>query len=399
MIHTINATRMAAAFAVMMGVAWPVHAQPIPTQGPAINPTFYKAAEGVKTVTVDCDDTKQSLAAALADKTPGQLNIVFSGTCKEYVAVPRDDVAIRGKDAAASIAGNIEINGYKRVLLENFTCRENSQSEYCIGALNGASVTFHNVKVFNSRVRGVLVMNATALIDGLSIDKTGSAAMLARGASIRMEGELTFANSSEGCLVIDSGTSVFSRIGTFTARDCGAGIIVQANSMLEAPFASFTVNHNSFVGLLVATHASFTYGGTIVAKNNTRAAILVDDNSSFSPLSNITSGAALTLENNGEAGIEITQGSLVELANVKANTGSSYGIRVDDSRLRIGRSTISGNSKADVRLQFGAHATFLEGATVGTLTCDGTELVRGNKTPCTPDAKPTTKTSTGPAKP
>jgi hypothetical protein len=398
MSHTINATGMMAAFAVVMGVASPVHAQPIPTQGPAINPAYYKAPEGAKTVTVDCDDTKQSLAAALADKTPGDLNIVFSGTCKEYVTVRRDDVAIRGKDAAASIAGNIEINGYQRVLLENFTCRENTQSEYCIGALHGASVTLHNVKVFNSRVRGVLLLNVTAVIDGLSIDKTGSTAMLTRGSSVRMEGELTFTNSPEGCLVINDGTNVFSRIGTFTARDCGAGIIVQANSMLEAPFASFTINHNSFVGLLIATHASFVYGGTIVAKNNTRAGILVDDNSTFSPLSNIASGAAVTLENNGEAGIEISQGSLVELANVKATTGASYGIRVDDSRLRVGRSTISGNSKADIRLQFGAHATFLEGATVGTLTCDGTELVRGNKTPCTPDAKSTTKTSNGPSK-
>ena len=83
---------------------------------------------------------------------------------------------------------------------------------------------------------------------------------------------------------------------------------------------------------------------------------------------------------------------------MKANTGSTYGIRIDDSRLRIGRSNVAGNSKADIRLQFGARATFLDGATVGTLTCDGTELVRGNKTPCTPDAKAATKTSNGPSK-
>jgi hypothetical protein len=397
MTQTLNATGVAA-FVVLMGVALPVNAQPIPTQGPAVNPSIYKVAADARTITVDCDDTKQSLAVALADKTPGDLNIVFSGTCKEYVAVARDGVAIRGKDATAVLAGNIEINAFKRVLLENFTCRENTQTEYCIGVLYGASVTLHNVKVFNSRVRGVLVLEATALIDGLMIDKTGSTSMLFRGSSVRMEGELSFSNSPEGCLVIDSGSSVFSKIGTFTARDCGAGIIVQTNSMLEAPFATFTLNHNSFVGLLIVTHGTLTFGGSIVAKNNTRAGIMVDDASSISPLSNIASGSSVTLENNGEAGVEVAQGSLAELSNVKSNTGSAYGIRVDDGRLRIGRSNISGNSRADIRLQFGAHATFLEGTVVGTLACDGTELLRGNKTPCTADPKPAIKPTNGPTR-
>lgn len=392
-----NATR-AAAVVLFVGAALPVYAQPIPTQGPAINPAIYKVAPDAKTVTVDCDDTKQSIAAALADKTPEDLNVVFSGTCKEYITLQRDGVAIRGKDAMATLAGNIEIHGRTRVLLENFTCRENTQTEYCIGVIYGANATLHNIKVLNSRVRGVLVLDAVALVDGLTIDKTGSTSMLVRGSDVRMEGEVSFSNSPEGCLVVDSASSVFSKVGTFTARDCGAGIIVQTNSALEAPFASFTLNHNSFAGLLVATHASFTFGGSIVARNNTRTGIWVDDQSSISPLSNIASGSSLTLENNGQAGVDVTHGSFAELTNVKSLTGSAYGIRVDDGRLKLGRANISGNKTADVRLQFGSRATLADGTVVGTLTCDGTELLRGSKTPCTVDPKPGTKPTNGPVK-
>jgi hypothetical protein len=98
--------------------------------------------------------------------------------------------------------------------------------------------------------------------------------------------------------------------------------------------------------------------------------------------------ATITLEDNGQAGVSVMRGSVVELANVVSNKGAIFGVYVDEGSVRIGRSKISDNKRADVRLQFGARATFLDGADVGVLSCDGTELVRGAKTACTPDPKP-----------
>jgi hypothetical protein len=371
---------LVAALVAFVGAALPSAAD----IGPAINPVIYKVPAGAKTINVDCD-AQQTLTGALADKSNADLNIVFSGTCKEYVYLQRDGVAIRGKDSSAAVAGGIEVTAARRVLLEDFTCRDNTQLEYCIGALLGASVTMHNIKVFNSSVRGVSIFNSAALIDGLTVDKTVSTSILIRGSHVRIEGEMNFTNTIEGCLVVDGTSSVFSKSGTFNARDCLAGVIVQSNSSFQAPYATFNLNHNTWTGLALITHGSFSYGGTMVIKNNIQAGIFVDEVSAFSPFSNLVGSSTLTLENNGLAGVYVTRESSVELANIASNTGSKYGVWVDDSTLRISHSQINGNKTADLRLQFGGRATLMEGAVIGTTSCDGSQGLRGPKAACTPE--------------
>ena len=56
---------------------------------------------------------------------------------------------------------------------------------------------------------------------------------------------------------------------------------------------------------------------------------------------------------------------------------------------RVEREPESGAPTADVRLEFGSKATFLAGAKVGSLSCDGSQLVRGPMA-CSPEteAKP-----------
>jgi len=389
MIRILTTAGVAALIVLVGGSQQEAAAQAVPLEGPAINPSVYKVPAGAKTIDVDCDG-KQTLTAALADKSTGDLNIVFSGTCREYVYLQRDGVAIRGKDSTATLAGAIEVTAAKRVLLEGFTCRDNTQLEYCVGALLGSSVTLHNIKVFNSSVRGVEVFNSAALIEGLTVDKTISTSVLVRGADVRIEGELAFSNTIEGCLVIDGASSVFSKSGVFTARDCAMGILVQNNSTFQAPFASFTLNHNTHAGLVLLSQGTFSFGGSVIAKNNSVAGIFVDEGSSFSAFTNLVGSSAITLEDNGQAGVSSLRGSTVELANVVVNKGAIFGVFVDEGSVRIGHSKIADNKKADVRLQFGARATFLDGVDVGVLSCDGSELLRGAKAPCPPDAKSTT---------
>lgn len=367
-----------AALAVLAGAALPLSAD----VGPAINPSIYKVPAGAKTINVDCD-AQQTLASALADKSGADLNIVFSGTCKEYVYISRDGVALRGKDATATIGGAIEMTAAKRILLENLTCRDNTQLEGCINALLGSSVTLHNIHIFNSSVRGLLVFNSAALIDGLTIDKTVSTSILIRGSHARIEGDLTMSNTIEGCLVVDSASNVFSKSATINARDCLAGILVQSNSSFEGPFGTLNLNHNTFAGLALITHGTFSYGGSVIAKNNVQAGLFVDEGSVYSPFSNLVDTSTLTLENNGYANVYATRGSIVELANVASNTGATFGVWADTATLRIGHTKISGNKTADIRLQFGSNATFLAGSNIGTLSCDGSQLIRGESKGCT----------------
>jgi hypothetical protein len=382
------------AFVFLIGAALPAAAD----VGPAINPDIYKVPAGAKTINVDCD-AQQTLAGAVADKSSGDLNIVFTGTCKEYVSIQRDGVAIRGKDANATVAGGIEVTASRRILLENFTCRDNTQLEYCIGALLGSSVTVHNVKVFNSSVRGLLYFNSVGLIDGLTVDKTVSTSILIRGSDVRIEGDINFSNTIEGCLVVDGASNVFSKSGNINARDCMAGVLVQSNSSFEGPFGTLNLNHNTFAGLALITHGSFSYGGSIIAKNNTQAGIFVDDQSAYSPFSNLISTSTITLANNGFAGVYASRRSTVELANLASNSGQTYGVWVDDSSVRISHSKIAENKTADLRLQFGSHATFLEGVTLGVTSCDGSQILRGPKAACSPETDKPTIAKPAPAKP
>ncbi len=377
-----RALKTGAVLIVALGAALPLSAD----EGPAINPVIYKVTPGAKTIAVDCD-AQQTLTNALADKSGADLNIVFSGTCKEYVYIQRDGVALRGKDASATVAGGIEVTAGRRILFEDFTCRDNAQLEYCIGALLGSSVTLHNIKIYNSSVRGLMVFNSAALVEGLAIDKTVSTSVLVRGSHVRLEGTLDFSNTIEGCLVIDGASSVFSKSAIINARDCLAGVIVQSNSNFQIPFGTLNLNHNTWAGLALISHGTFSFGGTLVAKNNTQAGIFVDDASSFAPFSNLIGSTKITLANNGVAGVYVTRGSTVELANIESNTGAVHGVLVDASILRIGRSKIGENKTSDVRLQFGSRASFLEGVEVGTVSCDGTQLLRGAKAACSDEAK------------
>jgi hypothetical protein len=393
----MNRPRKALCLAVLIAVA----GASLPAAadvGPAINPSIYAVPAGAKTINVDCDARGQTLNGALASAPAGDVNIVFTGTCKEVVYVHRDGVAFRGKDASATVAGGIQLNSAKRILFEGFTCRDNTNLEACLEANLGSSATLHNIKIFNSAARGLLVFHSAALIDGLTIDKTISTSILVRGSHVRLEGEVSLSNTAEGCLVIDSVSNVFSKSATISARDCLMGILIQTNSSFEGPFGELTLNHNTFAGLALITAGTFSYGGSVVAKNNASAGIFVDEGSCYSPFSNLSNTSSTTLENNGLANLYVTRGSMAELNNVLSNTGAPYGVWVDSGIVRIGHSKITGNKTADLRLQFGSRATFLDAVELGRLSCDGTQLLRGPKAACTVVEPEVKKPSAGPAK-
>jgi hypothetical protein len=155
----------------------------------------------------------------------------------------------------SATSDGFEVTAAKRVLFENFSCRDNTQLEYCIGALLGSSVTLHNIKIFNSSVRGVEIFNSAALIEGLTIDKTVSTSVLVRGSDVRLEGELTFSTRMPGRR---------HRASAERRHHCPHAWGV-CRQLVQAPLHLPSINTHAGL-VLVSQGASF--GGSIVAKNN-----------------------------------------------------------------------------------------------------------------------------------
>jgi hypothetical protein len=58
-------------------------------------------------------------------------------------------------------------------------------------------------------------------------------------------------------------------------------------------------------------------------------------------------------------------------------SGNQFGLRFDGATTQINNAVLTGNAVTDVRLQFGTRASFNASSSAGTVSCDGTVLVRG----------------------
>lgn len=333
------------------------------------------------TVNVNCDQG-QTIAHAL-DKVRANLIIKISGTCTEDVLIDRDDVTLTSDVIGTSVVGGIRIEGSSRVEISGFTVTDNVNLESGIEAVEGSSVLIHDMVVVNSILRGIRIRDSVAEIRDVEISNCGSVGILGRGSRISLEGAVTVFDNAESGLVFTDGSSVFSKQGVTTSSGGEFGIIVQSSSSFEGVFGSLTVNNNIFGGILVATQGSFVYAFDIVANNNGFVGIFVDESSSMSPFVNPVLESTLTVQNNAVAGVLVQRSSTFELGNVSTISGNVFGVFVEESVFKSTDAVFSSNAAADVVLNFGATATFISGNTIGFVSCDGTELTRG-ELGCTP---------------
>jgi hypothetical protein len=178
------------------------------------------------------------------------------------------------------------------------------------------------------------------------------------------------------------------------------GISITGNSSVKISHsASVTVSSTKGegIGIVVDDVSSLngSWGGELIVENNSTNGIWVLRGSSFQTEANFST----QIRGNDENGMEITQNSIGRLRSGTIQGNNYYGIRVvgtsklfasnilvdnngngvladDGSTAWCDNSTVNGNTGDDVVLSFGSRAS-LYGGSIGTISCDGTVLIRG----------------------
>ena len=357
--------------ASLLLLAVPLLAQGPPAGSPG-GPPFSPPATA--TVNVDCA-AGQTIGAAL--QTPAvALSIVFTGKCTEDVLIRRDDVTLRGGASGATIDGSVvtaaaaalTIDHSARVTLSDFAVRNSDDS--------GISIADSSVSAAR------LVVSDNAFV-GIFVD--GCTLRLADSSCLRNFSGLAAAGGN--AFVVLTGATVldFNRQDGLVAEDAAVISLSGQTSTLEASGNEFGITGDTY-----AQHFLTSRGG-VVAENNRCCAVGLDSGG-------YASITKLTATNNAEAGAFVTAHAIflgaatitgsrmglfageasAELMSASSLRGNVVGLYADNASVTIDSgTTITGNSDRDVRLFFGARLTAFGNSTLGSVACDGSDLVRG----------------------
>ena len=329
-----------------------------------------------RTVRVDCDKG-QTIAAALEQNAP-DLVIEFSGTCGEDVLIARDGVTLRGVGravvagaASTPPAAAVTVQGASNVVLAAFMA--NDVDNRALEIRNGANVT----------------------VDGVTGTDSVSGIILRRGSSAFVRDSSFNGNANHGIEVWESSTLILE--GAVEASQNGrVGLLVSGNSHASVTFfgVQLKVNQNDwgvFLQLGAEGHFASASPMSLTISGNTIAGLSVI-------LDSVWAGHAAV--SGSEVGIALSSGSAsgsagqmsvsgcsvgVSMANDSVLTGSitasgnQTGISAEDSSLALTNSSLTGNAVEDVRIRFGTRLS-ASATRAGTVSCDGTVLVRGTIT-------------------
>ena len=145
--------------------------------------------------------------------------------------------------------------------------------------------------------------------------------------------------------------SAMRMLGTLLIEDNdsdGLQIGRSSHAALRGTGSNAEIKLNRGKGVDILYHSSGRFDGVAVITDNTLDGIMVRGNSELTAY-------AIDAQNNHERGVAADDGSSISISN----------------------STITGNWVNDVVLTFGSRAS-LYGGTIGTITCDGTVLSRGD---------------------
>jgi Right handed beta helix region len=356
-------------FGVIMVLASPVLAQP--------------------PITVDCDQG-ETVAKALTQAKPND-TIVVTGTCVEQVTVTVDRVTLDGGGTAVldgggggvpdfTLDGVITVDGAQGVTITGFTV-QNGPADGIAGK-RGAAFVVHNTTVQDNADDGIQVAdNSTAEVSNCSVLHNGERGMVAIFSSnMSLRGPVVSQNNGNAGLFVVSSNVTFIE-GAVDMNDNGAvGIFAATGGVVTTTRLGpvITTNGNAGNGIGLAFGGGLlANGGTIGAANNGGSGIDVAYGANLTLLP----GTTVSLNTNTKAGLNVGDASQVLAIGTAATPlamadNTMAGVAVDNSSVRIMGATIDNNGGADVSLAFGARATLLNNM-IGTISCDGTELLRG----------------------
>ena len=338
-----------------------------------------------RVVRVNC--TQGARLAHALKKRGEELIILFSGVCHEELAIRRDRVTLEGRGANPAIEGTLLIEGASEVVLRNFTVRKSPDCGVCI--YRGAAATLENMVIEDTARVGVEIVAADADLRDLLTQRTGGDGIIMQGARINFFGNITCTDNDVNGIAAFQGVTILSRGATVRAERNMVGMAYQLASAVTFLQGKLIANDNTLAGIVVAAEGTVGHAFMdIEIRNNGVYGLWVDELASFQAFAGFDS--INLFAENGKAAIFVANGSLVRLGvgtEVVNNLG--VGIQVDDGRVVIEKSTISGNLNGDVTLSFGSRATFGPGNLIATpIQCDDTVLVRGDLTCGAPLAQP-----------
>lgn len=204
----------------------------------------------------------------------------------------------------------------------------------------------------------VLGSSAIEILGSLLVEDSGN-----RGISIRANSGFTISRPAS---VIVSGTT-----------GEGVGIVLDDVSSLKGiGSGELIVENNLSNGIYVLRGSSFQTQGNFSAqfRNNGSNGIIIEQNAT----GRLRYGAVI--QNNTDDGIRVLENSMLFATDILIDN-NGRGLWADDGSTAWCRnSTINGNTGDDVILSFGSRASLYKGTTgtIGTISCDGTELIRGD---------------------
>lgn len=330
------------------------------------------------TVKVDCSKG-DSLSAALA--TPAlDLRVEFSGTCTEDVTIDRGQVTLVGATPGAAIAGSgaaaesvLSIHGGSPIALSSF--RVYDGGNFGLDIDSTAGVLADHLEVNDNR-NGIIMQGSSSLVltDSSVSSNSGVGIVVFNSSNLRIGGAVDVSNNGRWGVYVayasmaDTGASG----GTFTCdNNGGVGILIWDGSV-DFTYGSVELSHN-LSGATVWSNGELTLdNGSTVISGNVNFGLRIRRSSKLSI------DAPATIASNGMDGVALENGSSAVLAYDEIADNAGKGVSVDGGSVQMAGSELTGNTAGDLSLGFGAHGDFQGGNSAGSVSCDGTVLVRGD---------------------
>jgi parallel beta-helix repeat protein len=219
------------------------------------------------TLPADCTaDPAGALGNALAMAAPFDV-IEINGTCTQNVDILIDDLTIQGVGGGATIAGQLVVNGARRVTIQNLALQgEGTPGLHGVSALNGAAVTIFNVmiqKFINGN--GVhLEDGSRVLLDQVTIQESGGGVLAQSNAAVEVTNVSVIEDNSGAGIELDLGSSGIVN-GSTIQNNGSTGISVFRGS--SAVLFGNTIQGNP-EGISVNTHATAWLNGNTISNGS-----------------------------------------------------------------------------------------------------------------------------------
>jgi hypothetical protein len=338
------------------------------------------SADTVSSKFVNCskgESIKEALQQARNDK---QLDIVFKGTCSEFLLIDRDAVTLRGADSSAVLVGLIDVIGVKGVVIRDFTI-QGGPNHPRTGDLGGVNVLDGSVRIDNMLIqdvpnRGIQLINSEGIISNVTVLRSRPGNLVFRSSHILFGGNIVADGGFFGISLVNS--TATAKGVNFTFKNCQYGIIVQINSGLEHITGKMTLTDNN-IGIAVLAQGVFALGSFVEVHGNRQVGILLDELSSMTPLVGAPGGGPALTVTGSPIGISVERDSTFELFRQSTVTNNGIGLQVDASTLVAAAAKIYDNTEKDVSLGFGTKATFNgeENVIESPVACDEHVITRG----------------------